>query len=92
MNPIVPSFKIKENEEGDRIDETCYKKKIIGSLMYITATRPNMMFVVSFVSRFMVKPTELHLQVAKRALRYLKGTVDYGIFYKKGGNKELIIH
>jgi hypothetical protein len=38
----------------------------------------------------MVKPTELHLQVAKRALRYLKGTVDYGIFYKKGGNKELI--
>jgi hypothetical protein len=36
--------------------------------MYITATRPNMMFVVSFISKFMARPTELHLQAAKRVL------------------------
>lgn len=58
--------------------------------MYITATRPNIMFVVSLIRRFMARSTELHLQVAKRALQYLKGTVDYEIFYKKCGNKELV--
>ena len=60
MNPIVPGFKIGKNGEGDRIDETYYKQ-IVGSLMYITATRPYMMFFVSFISRFMARPTELHL-------------------------------
>jgi hypothetical protein len=38
----------------------------------------------------MTKPIEIHLQVAKRALRYLKGTVNYGIHYKKGGDEELL--
>lgn len=48
------------------------------------------MFVTSLLSRYMAKPTELHLQAAKRALRYLKGTVDYGIYYKNGGNNKLM--
>ena len=38
----------------------------------------------------MGEPTELHLQVAKRIMRYLKGTINYGIFYKKGGKEELL--
>ena len=38
----------------------------------------------------MAKPTELHLQVAKRALRYLRGTINFGIYYKKGGSDELL--
>lgn len=49
-----------------------------------------MMFVVSLISRFMENPTQLHLQAAKRVLRYLKGTTDFGIFYRKGGDDELI--
>lgn len=89
MNPIVPGFKIRKNEGGVRVYETYYKQ-IVGSLMYITTTRPDLMFVVSLISRFMANPTEVHLQAAKRALRYLKGTVDFGICYKKNGNKELI--
>jgi hypothetical protein len=60
MNPIVPSFKIRKNGKGNKIDETYYKQ-IAGNLMYITATRQDMMFVVSFISRFMVRPTELYL-------------------------------
>jgi len=60
--------------------------------MYITATRPDIMFGVSFISRFMASPTEVHLQAAKRILRYLKGTINYGIFYKKNENKQLIAY
>ena len=45
------------------------------------------MFGVSFISKFMASPTEMHLQAAKRILRYLKGTINYGIFYKKNENK-----
>jgi hypothetical protein len=89
MNPIVPGFKIRKNKKGNRIDETYYKQ-IVGSLMYITATRPDMMFVMSFISMFMVGLIEFHLQIANRALRYLKGTVDYGIFYKKNGDRQLV--
>lgn len=58
----------------------------MGSLMYLTAIRPDMMFVVSLISRYMENPTELHLQAAKKVLRYLKGTTGFGIFYKKGGD------
>ncbi|XP_040372964.1 secreted RxLR effector protein 161-like [Rosa chinensis] len=88
-NPIVPGCKMHRDEDGVRVDETLYKQ-IVGSLMYITATRPDMMFVVSLISRYMARPTELHMQVAKRALRYVKGTMNYGIFYIKGGAEELM--
>ena len=57
--------------------------------MYLIATRPDMMFVVSLISRYMENPTELHLLAAKRVLRYLKGTTEFGIFYKKRGDDEL---
>ena len=46
-------------------------------------TRPDTMFVVSLISRFMESPTEMHLAAAKRVLRYLKGTISLGILYKK---------
>ena len=88
-NLIVPGFKASKDGDGVTVDETYYKR-LVGSLMYLTATRPNMMFVICLLSRYMEKPTELHLQAAKRALRYLKGTVNYGIHYKKGGDSELL--
>ena len=59
--------------------------------MYLTATRPNLMYSVSLVSRYMCKPTELQLQAVKRILRYLKGTTDYGIMYR-GENSDLIAY
>lgn len=71
------------------MDET-YFKQIVGSLMYLTATRPDLMFIVSLISRYMGKPTELHFQAVKRVLRYLNGTTNFEIFYKKGGSKSLI--
>ena len=88
-NPIVPGCKLVKDEGGVKVDKTHFKQ-MVGSLIYLTATRSDMMFVVSLISRYMENPTEFHLQVAKRVLRYLKGTLDFGIFYKKGGNNELV--
>lgn len=83
-NPIVPgSIKLSKNDEGKQVDETLFKQ-IVGSLMYLTATRPDLMYSVCLISRFMSSPRETHMMAAKRILRYIKGTTDLGIFYEKG--------
>ena len=88
-NPIVPGQKIGRDEAGEKVDSTLYKQ-MVGSLMYLTATRPDLMYAVSLISRFMANPTQLHFAVAKRIMRYLKGTMEYGIWYKKEGEAGLI--
>ena len=55
----------------------------IGCLMYLTATRPDILFAVSFLSCFMHCASEMHLRATKRILRYIKGTVDYGVKFEK---------
>lgn len=89
QNPIVPGFKIDKDENGTEVDSPFYKQ-LVGSMMYLTTTRPDIMYAVNLISRYMSKPTVLHLSAAKRVLRYLQGTADFGILYKKEGNKELI--
>ncbi|KAJ8631403.1 hypothetical protein MRB53_024726 [Persea americana] len=91
FNPIVPGFKMDKDSAGMAVDSTMYMQ-MVGSLMYLTSTRPDIMFVVSLLSRYLAHPTALHLQAVKRVLRYIKGTLTYGIFYKKGGNKELLAY
>jgi hypothetical protein len=88
-NPIVPGSKLHNDEGGIKVNET-YFKQIVGSLMYLTTTRPDIMFIMSLISRYMSKPTKLHLQATKRTLRYLKGTVSYEILYKRGEAEELL--
>lgn len=88
-NPIVHGQKIGRDETGVKVDATMYKQ-MVGSLMYLTATRPDLMFVVCFISRFMSNPTQLHFTAVKRIMRYLKGTMEYGIWYKKEGRAGLI--
>lgn len=75
-------------EDEKTIDKTFYKQ-MVRCLMYATDTRPDIMYSVSQVSRFMENPRELHLLAIKRILHYLKGTNNFGLFYQKGGNKEL---
>ena len=89
QNLIVPGFKISKDEKGVEIDDVLYKQ-MVGSMMYLTATRPDIMFAVSLINRYISRPTELHLSAAKRVLRYLQGTTGFGIFYAKRGNEELI--
>ena len=80
--PIIPGTKLTRDGEGEKIDSTYYKQ-MIGSLMYMTTIRPDLTYAVSLISRFMEAPTELHYQAVRKILRYLKGTLDYGLFYKK---------
>lgn len=90
-NPIVSGTKLHKDENGDRVDETLFKQ-VVGSLMYLTVTRPDLMYSVSLLSRFMSSPTKMHWLAAKRVLRYLKGTIDLGIFYRKDmGNLKFLV-
>ncbi|GKV22816.1 hypothetical protein SLEP1_g32638 [Rubroshorea leprosula] len=86
--PIDKGVKLVKDPGGKSVDSKLYKQ-IVGSLMYLTTTRPYTMHGVSLISRYMKHPKELHLQTAKRILRYLCGTADFGLFYKKGDQTDL---
>ncbi|GKU94475.1 hypothetical protein SLEP1_g7971 [Rubroshorea leprosula] len=86
--PIEPSLKLVRNPRGKEINSTLCKQ-IVGTLMYLTATRPDIMHAVSLINRYMDCLKEVHLVAAKRILRYLQGTVEYGLFYKNGEKSEL---
>lgn len=90
-NPIVPGTKLSKDDVGTKVDSTLFKQ-IVGSLMYLTATRPDIMYGVSLISRFMSCPSESHWLAAKWILRYLEGTTELGIFYKKGGNTNVMAY
>jgi hypothetical protein len=64
-------------------DETMYPK-LVGSLIYLVLTRPNIAYVVGVVSRFIQNPRKPHLEAVRRILRYVKGTSNFGILYEKG--------
>jgi len=78
-NPIVPGTRLLKDDKGTEVDSTLYKQ-LVGSLMYLTATRPNITYEVSLVSRFMEHQTESHFLATKRIFRYLQGTQNLGIF------------
>ena len=61
----------------------------MGSLNYLTTTRPDLSYFVSILSQFLSKPCETHWKDAKQVLRYLKGTVDYGLLYTNVSNVQL---
>ncbi|GKU89839.1 hypothetical protein SLEP1_g3924 [Rubroshorea leprosula] len=86
---VDKGVKLVKDPGGRFVDNKLYKQ-IVGSLMYLTATRLDIMHGVSLISRYMEHPKELHLQTAKRILRYLCGTTDFGLFYKKGDQTDLV--
>ena len=58
-------------------------RSMIGIRLYVTSTRPDVMQVVGLVSRFQSSPKEMHVTVVKRIFKYLKGTMEYGLWYPK---------
>ena len=62
---------------------------MIGKLQYVVHSRPDIALVVGIVARFSTNSRENHLMVVKRILRYLKGTNDFGLYYKRSENFEL---
>ncbi|WVZ81605.1 LOW QUALITY PROTEIN: hypothetical protein U9M48_028960 [Paspalum notatum var. saurae] len=75
--------------DGKPIDQSNYCS-MIGSLLYLTASRPDIMFSVCLCSRFQAAPKESHLTAVKRILRYLKHTPSIGLWYPKGAKLELL--
>ncbi|GJS50316.1 hypothetical protein Tco_0600437 [Tanacetum coccineum] len=71
-----------EDRGGKLIDPTHFRG-IVGSLMYLSASRPDIVFVVCMCARYQAKPTDKHLHVVKRIFRYLKGTIYMGLWYPK---------
>lgn len=90
-NPIVPGTRLSKSGDGNKVDLTTYKQ-LIGSLMYITSTRPDLMYVVCLLSRYMADPYEQHMEAAKRVLRYMKGTLGFGVFYRRKEVSELMVY
>ena len=86
--PSEFGLKLNKDDGGKKVNSTLYKQ-IVGSLMYLTATRPDIMHAVSVISRYMECPIEIHLLAAKRIPRYLQGTKEFGLFFKKGEKSDL---
>ncbi|GJY33306.1 putative ribonuclease H-like domain-containing protein [Tanacetum coccineum] len=77
--------------DADDVDVHLYRS-MIGSLMYLTASRPDIMFAVCACARFQVTPKTLHLLAVKRTLRYLKGKPTLGLWYSKDSPFELVAY
>ncbi|GJR32066.1 hypothetical protein Tco_1108298 [Tanacetum coccineum] len=81
--------KLNADLSGTLVDQTDYLSKI-GSLMYLTFSRPDIVQAVCYCARYQARPTEKHLKEVKRIFRYLRGTINMGLWYPKGSGFELI--
>ncbi|KAI3681002.1 hypothetical protein L6452_35782 [Arctium lappa] len=89
--PITPGTKIGAGPSGKAIDVRTYRC-MIGSLMYLTSSRPDIMFSTCLCARYQASPKESHLSAVKCIFRYLKGTADLGLWYPKNIGFELIAY
>ncbi|GJZ41760.1 retrovirus-related pol polyprotein from transposon TNT 1-94 [Tanacetum coccineum] len=80
--PMVDRLKLDDDLLGIPVDQTRFRG-MVGSLMYLTASRPDLVFVVCMCARYQAKPTKKHLEAIKRVFRYLKGTINMGLWYPK---------
>jgi hypothetical protein len=87
--PMSTNGSLDSDKSGNMVDQKLYKS-MIGSLLYVTASRPDVMFSICMCARFQVSPRESHLKAIKRILRYLKHTQDVGLWYPKGSSFELV--
>ncbi|XP_059658417.1 uncharacterized mitochondrial protein AtMg00810-like [Cornus florida] len=78
--PMKVGIKLSREKDRETMDPTFFKS-LVGSLRYLTCIRPDILFAVGLVNRFMERPTITHFKAAKRILRYIKGTLDFGLFY-----------
>ncbi|KAJ7560193.1 hypothetical protein O6H91_04G118100 [Diphasiastrum complanatum] len=86
--PYDSGCKPTKAEEDQDVDETLYRK-LVGSLIYLTNTRPDIAYVVSMVSQFMAKPKQIDWKAAKQILRYVQGTLRFGILYGRQDDLKL---
>ncbi|XP_060670943.1 secreted RxLR effector protein 161-like [Ziziphus jujuba] len=76
--------------EGKDLEDATMYQQLVGSLIYLTLTRPDISFAVGVVSRYMQSPKKPHLEAVRRILRYVKGTINLGLLYKRGEECKLV--
>ncbi|KAK4342495.1 hypothetical protein RND71_038311 [Anisodus tanguticus] len=81
--------KLSKFDDGEKVNPTFFKSLVV-SLRYLTCTRPYIFFAVRVVSHFIEAPTSTHFKVTRRILRYLKGTIDLGLFYSSFNDFNLV--
>ncbi|GJW52161.1 retrovirus-related pol polyprotein from transposon TNT 1-94 [Tanacetum coccineum] len=86
--PMATKPKLDADLSGTLVDQTDYRSKI-RSLMYLTSSRPDIVQAVCYCARYQARPTEKHLKEVKRIFRYLRGTINMGLWYPKDSGFEL---
>jgi hypothetical protein len=85
---MVTGCNLSSNDESTTVHQPTYRS-MIGSLLYLTGTQPDIMHVVGVVERYQENRKESHLQVVKRIFKYLQGTQDFGLWYPRDANLTL---
>nr|GEY05132.1 hypothetical protein [Tanacetum cinerariifolium] len=86
--PMVEQSKLKLDLVGKPVDHTDYRS-MIGSLMYVTSNRPDIMFTTCMCARYQANPNEHHVSAVKRIFHYLKGTINLGLWYPNDSDFDL---
>nr|GFC62640.1 uncharacterized mitochondrial protein AtMg00810-like [Tanacetum cinerariifolium] len=86
--PMVEQAKLKLDLVGKLVDHTDHRS-MIGLLMYVTSSRPDIMFTTCMCARYQANPNEHHVSAIKRIFRYLKGTINLGLWYLKDSGFDL---
>jgi hypothetical protein len=89
LTPFLSGVKLEDGRETPLVDNTLYRQ-LVGSLLYLTHSRPDLSYAVGAVSRFMQELHELHWKDAKCILRYVQGTITFGIHYATDSTLDLI--
>ena len=87
--PMAANAKLINDPSCESVDVTLYRS-MIGCLLYLTTSRPDIAFSVGVCSRFQSNPRVSHLNAVKRIIKYVGGTCDYGLFYSKESNLSLV--
>ncbi|KAK5771085.1 hypothetical protein PVK06_047260 [Gossypium arboreum] len=87
--PVALGEKLSSNSDHDRVDEKSYRS-LVGCLLYLTATKANIMYAVNLLSRFMYFYNVAYFKAAKRVLRYVKGTLGYGVKFERAEELMLV--
>nr|GEU94767.1 hypothetical protein [Tanacetum cinerariifolium] len=86
--PMVEKSKLDEDKEEKAVDPSHYRG-MIGTLLYLKASRPDLQFTICMCARYQARPTEKHVHAVKRIFRYLRGTVNRGLWYPKDSSVAL---
>ena len=89
--PMTTGCKLSKDDESKEVDQKLYTS-MIGSMLYVIASRPDVMHAVGLVARFQANPKETHFLAIKRIFRYLNGTTKFGLWYPKGNELTMVAY